>query len=130
MMRNMALLALVIAAGIATPASAQSFVGTWTATANMGDFKSSETLSVTKTDTGYSITGKAIDAPPGSPNAGPGTDVVLEGDKFTYNRTLNAGGNGIVLTYTGTISGDSFTGTADVGGTKIPYTGVRVSTGK
>jgi hypothetical protein len=32
----------------------------------------------------------------------------------------------MVITYMGTVSGDTFTGTVELGGTKVPFTGVRV----
>jgi len=35
-----------------------------------------------------------------------------------------------VLTYTGVVSGDKFTGTAEVGGFQVPYNGVRAKAGK
>jgi hypothetical protein len=115
----------------AMPASAQSFLGAWTATAHLdGGAESYETLGVARAGNSYSVIGKAINPPPGAPDAGPGTDIVLEGDKFSYKRALDFGGNGIVIAYAGTVSGNTFTGTADVGGMKIPYTGVRVPAGK
>lgn len=130
-MRKIAALGIILAAAFATPACAQSFIGEWTATAHLdGGMESSETLSVTKTGTGYSVTGKPIDPQPGAPEAGPGLDVVIEGDKFSYTRALTIGVNEIEINYAGTVSGDTFTGTAELGGMKIPYTGVRVPTGK
>jgi hypothetical protein len=119
------------ALGFATPAFGQSFVGAWTATAHLdGGQQSQETLSVTKADMGYLITGKAVNPQPGAPEAGPGTDVMIDGDKFSYKRSLSLNGNTIEIVYTGTVSGDSFTGTAELFGTKIPYTGVRIPAGK
>lgn len=130
-MRYPAAAALVLTMTFATTAQAQSFVGEWTATAHLdGGLETSETLTVTKLDSGYAITGKAIGAPPGMPEAGPATEVVLEGDNFSYKRTLNTGGSGIEITYAGTVSGDTFTGTAELTGTKVPYTGTRVQTRK
>jgi hypothetical protein len=83
----------------------------------------SETLSVVRTDTGYAITAKlTVPGPEGSPEAGPGTDIVLDGDTFSYKRSLGA----LVITYAGVVSGNTFTGTAEVGEFRVPYTGVRV----
>ena len=36
----------------------------------------------------------------------------------------------VVLTYAGVVSGDKFTGTAEVGGFQVPCNGVRTKTGK
>lgn len=128
-MRKMA--ALFLAAALATPAFGQSFVGSWIATAHLdGGIESLERLSVGRTDSGYSIAGKPVDPTPGGIEAGPGIDIVIEGDRFSYKRKLTFDGNELVITYEGTVSGDAFTGTAEVGGTRIPYTGERVPGGK
>jgi hypothetical protein len=127
-MRKMAVLGLVLAAAVATPAFAQSFVGQWTATAHLdGGAEVSEALSVAKTATGFSITAKPpAGTPEGAPQAGPGTNIMLDGNKFSYDRSIDVGGgNVLVISYSGVVSGDSFTGTAKLGDMPIPYTGVR-----
>jgi hypothetical protein len=127
-MRKMAVLGIVLAAALATPAFAQSFVGQWTATAHLdGGMDISEALSVTKTANGFSITSKPpAGTPEGAPQAGPGTDVMIDGDHFSYNRSVDVGqGAPLVISYSGTVSGDTFTGTAKVADMPIPYTGVR-----
>jgi hypothetical protein len=129
-MRVFAVSALIFAAAYAAPASAQSFVGGWTATAHTPGGDVSESLIVTKTASGYSVTAKSSEATPGGPEAGPGTDIVLDGDKFTYKRSLDMGGGKLEINYSGVVSGDSFTGTAEVAGTKVPYNGVRVTAAK
>jgi hypothetical protein len=64
--------------------------------------------------------------PEGVPAAGPGTDIVLDGDKFSYTRSIPPDGT-LVITYSGVVSGDTFTGTVDLGGlAQAPYTGVRI----
>ena len=119
------LLAMVFAA----PAFGQSFVGEWTATATTPGGEVSETLSVVKTVGGYAVTAKLIGAQEGAPTAGPGTDIVLDGDRFSYKRTIPTPDGDVVFTYSGVVSGDKFTGTADVGGFQVPYNGVRAKTG-
>jgi hypothetical protein len=125
-MRIAAVLALLLFAGLAGPAFGQSFVGTWTATAETPSGKVSETVTVVKTHDGYAITAKLVGVPEGTPTAGPGTDIVINGDNFSYKRSAGD----LVFTYTGVVSGNTFTGTAEVGGYKIPYSGVRVSADK
>lgn len=121
------LLVAHVAPAFAVPAQGQSFLGEWTATAVTPGGDVSETLTVVKTDKGYAITAKPVVPPPeGTPEAGPGTDIVLDGDKFSYTRSLITPGATIVITYTGVVSGDTFTGTAELGGFEVPYTGVRV----
>jgi hypothetical protein len=113
-----------VAAGLAAPAFGQSFVGEWTATAVTPDGGVSETVKVVRTAGGYEITAKAVVTPaPGTPEAGPGTDIVIDGDRFSYKRSL---GDALVFTYTGVVSGDTFTGTVKLGEFEVPYKGVRV----
>jgi hypothetical protein len=120
-MRVTAVLAFVLLAGLASPAFAQSFVGTWTATADAPTGKVSETVKVTKTADGYAITAQLVGAPVGAPEAGPGTDIVLNGDSFTYKRSIGD----LVITYSGVVMGNTFTGTVEMTGYKLPYNGVR-----
>ena len=129
-MDSNARLALVLVATLfAAPAFGQSFVGEWTATATTPGGEVSEALSVVKTASGYAVTAKLIGAAEGSPTAGPGTDVVLDGDRFSYKRTIATPDGDVVLTYSGIVSGDKFTGTAEVGGFQVPYNGVRSKSG-
>ena len=125
-MRTTAVLAFALLAGLAAPAFGQSLVGTWTATAESPGGKVSETITCVKTDDGYAITAKLIGVPEGTPTAGPGTDIVLNGDSFSYKRSVGD----LVFSYTGVVSGNTFTGTAQIGEFKVPYNGVRVSDGK
>jgi len=125
-MRITATLAFVAFTCLAAPAFGQSLVGTWNATAETGGTKVSETVTCVKTSDGYAITAKLIGVPEGTPEAGPGTDIVLSGDSFSYKRSAGD----LVITYTGVVSGNTFTGTAEIGGFKVPYTGVRVAAAK
>ena len=117
-------LMLVAALVIEEPAFAQSFLGKWTATAHTPGGETSEILIVIRTDDGYSITAKLAgpDAD-GRPEAGPGEEIVLEGDSFSYKRTLGE----LEIIYEGIVSGDTFTGTAQILGVHVPYTGVRLA---
>ena len=126
-MRITAALAFVSLMALAAPAFSQSFVGEWTATAETANGKVSETVKVVKTADRFVITAK-LDVPPpqGTPEAGPGTDIVLDGDHFSYKRTVMTPGGSLVITYTGTVSGDTFTGIADLGFGQVPYNGVRI----
>ncbi len=122
-------LVLFIALAPAFPAtpSSPSFLGEWTATAHATTGDTSETVKVTQTPDGYAITAKLIAVSAGTPEAGPGEQIVLDGDHFSYQRKLSFGDNTLVITYTGVVSGDTFTGTVDLGGLgKFPYTGVRI----
>jgi hypothetical protein len=112
------------------PAYAQSFVGKWTATAVTPGGGISETLTVVKTADGYSIDAKLV-APgaEGAPEAGPGTEIVLDGDRFSYKRTLTTPDGSLTITYAGVVSGDTFTGTVDLGFAQAPYNGVRIRDG-
>ena len=129
-MYSKARLAFVLLATLfAAPAFGQSFVGTWTATATTPGGEVSETLSVVKTADGYAVTAKLVGVAEGTPTAGPCTDIVLEGDRFSYKRTITTPDGDVVLTYSGVVSGDKFTGTAEVGEFQVPYNGVRTKAG-
>lgn len=129
-MRTTAASGLVLVAALATPAFGQSLVGKWTATAATPGGEVSETLTVVKTDDGYVITAKLVEAvSEGTPEAGPGTDIVLDGDRFSYKRTVTTPGGALEITYTGVVSGDKFTGTVDLGFAQAPYSGVRIRDG-
>ena len=125
---GLVLVGLLAAPVLATPGEGPSFLGEWTATAETLGGGVSETLKVVKTDKGYAITAKLVEPPPeGSPEAGPGTDIVLDGDKFSYKRSITTPEGALVISYTGVVSGDRFTGTVDLGGfAQAPYTGVRI----
>jgi hypothetical protein len=115
---------VVVVAAFAMPAVGQSFVGEWTATAVTPGGEVSETVTVVKTDNGYQITAKLVVPPAdGTPEAGPGTEIVLDGDRFSYKRSV---GDTFVLTYSGVVSGDTFAGTVSIGEFAVPYTGKRL----
>src|SRR5215471_8223775 len=124
-MRTTAALTFVLFACFTAPAFAQSLVGTWTATAEAPGGKVSETVTVVKTADGYSINATLVGAE-SAPQAGPGTDIVIDGDKFSYKRSMGD----LVITYSGVVSGNTFTGQVQIGDFKVPYNGVRVSGGK
>jgi hypothetical protein len=122
-------LALVLAAAtLATPASAQSFLGRWTATAVAPGGAVSEELTATRTEQGYAVTVQPIgELPPDLPRAGPPVEIVLEGDSFSFKRVVDIPDMEIVAVYKGTVSDDTFTGTVEVAGFVVPYTGLRSS---
>jgi|HubBroStandDraft_5_1064220.scaffolds.fasta_scaffold79942_2 hypothetical protein len=125
-MRIKAALALLFLMALGAPAFGQSFVGKWTATANSPGGSSSETLTIVKVANGFVITGKPVAPAPEGMAAGPGLDVALDGNRFSYKRTLTIPGGIIVITYSGVVSGDTFSGTAQIGGATVAYTGVRI----
>jgi len=126
-MRILGLTALITA--IAAPASAQSFVGEWRATAQVPDGTTiSETILVEKVAEGYAITARDVEPPSADgTSAGPGIDIVIEGDTFSYKRLARTPQGDLEIVYKGTVSGDSFTGTGEIGGFSVPYNGVRTS---
>jgi hypothetical protein len=129
-MRITAVLTFIVVAGLASPAFAQSFVGTWTASADSPAGKVSETVKCVKTKDGFAITAKLVGAPEDTPQAGPGMEIVVNGDSFSYKRTLSTPQGDLVITYSGTVSGNTFAGMAQIGDFKVPYNGVRVTDAK
>jgi hypothetical protein len=129
-MRAVALSLSLAALAFAVPAAAQSFVGEWRATAQVPDGTISETLTVSKTADGYTITSRDVTPPsPEGMVAGAGADIVIEGDTFSYKRIVATPQGDLEIIYKGTVSGDTFTGTGEVGGFSVPYNGVRVVPG-
>jgi hypothetical protein len=125
--------AILVAMTISVPAFAQSFLGQWTATADVQGTKVAETLTVTKTDDGYALAAKPeVEPPPGAPTAGPGIEIVIEGDNFSFKRVLDFGGQSVNIFYEGVVSGDTFTGAAEIDGfpNAVAYNGVRISDGE
>ncbi|MEJ0098322.1 MAG: hypothetical protein WDO12_00660 [Pseudomonadota bacterium] len=131
MRMSSAVLELALIAGFVSPvfAADSPFVGKWTATAAAATGNASEIVTVVRAADGYAITAKLVAPVPGQPEAGPGKDIVLEGDHFSYKRTLSVGGNELVILYTGVVTGDRFTGTIELASVKIPFTGVRIKDG-
>ena len=122
-MRITTALAFVLVTTFSAPTFAQSFVGEWTASAETPGGTVSETIKVAKAGDSVTITAHVVGLPEGAPEAGPGTDVVLNGDRFSYKRSIGD----LVITYTGVVSGDTFTGEAAIGDAKVPYNGVRTT---
>jgi len=125
-MRILHVIAFLSAAGLAAPASAQEFLGTWSATATTPGGDVFEELTVVEEGDGYAVTGKLVGASAGGPEGGPGYEVKLEGDSFTYKRAVKIPDGDLAISYAGTVEGDSFTGTAQIEGfPPVPYKGVR-----
>ena len=98
-MRIAAVLMFVLLGAFAAPAFGQSFVGQWTATAITQGGNVSETLTVVKTADGYEIKAElVVPAPEGTPQAGPGREIDLDGNKFSYKRTLTTPDGSLVIT--------------------------------
>ena len=127
-MRVLALSVLLAAGTFAAPASAQSFVGEWRATAQAPDGEISEKLAVTRTADGYAIVGSDVQPPsPSGMEAGPGIDIAIEGDTFAFRRIVKTPQGDLEIIYKGTVSGDTFTGTGEIMGFVVPYNGVRIA---
>ncbi len=129
-MRIVATSVLCVAAALSAPASAQSFVGEWRATAQAPDGQITEKLTVTKTADGYAIVGSDVQPPsPTGTTAGPGVDIEIDGDTFAFKRVVKTPQGELEIVYKGTVSGDTFTGTGEVMGFSVPYNGVRIAPG-
>lgn len=126
-MRRIAASALALTALLGAPALAQS-AGTWatTATTPQGTFTSTWTLVDGETDTI-----EVADAPPpGAPAGAPPmestiSDVVIDGGAFSFKRVLTTPQGPIELSYTGTVDGDTMTGSATSSFGAVPFTGTR-----
>jgi hypothetical protein len=130
-MRKPLIVLAAAAAAFAVPASAQSFLGTWTATATTPGGEVTEELTVVEDGEGHAVTGKLLGASAGGPEGSPGYEVELEGDSFSYKRAVTIPGSELEIAYSGTVEGDTFTGTATFEGfDAVPYNGVRKQEGE
>jgi hypothetical protein len=110
-MRIIAASLIAAAAFAAAPAFGQSLVGAWSAKV-------------------VTPQGEFAEPAPGGPAggaAGPSeaTGVALDGDNFAFNRSVTTPQGAIDIAYAGTVSGDTFTGTATTSFGEMAYTGER-----
>jgi hypothetical protein len=133
MFRTIRLAALAVGASlIAVPAFAADspVVGTWATVAEteMGNFEA--TMTVAEASDGYSI--EMVDASMAGPNgsAAPAmastiSDVKVDGSKFSFKRTIDFQGQGMVLSYEGAVDGDTLTASANSDFGAVPVKGTR-----
>lgn len=131
MLRKFAFAAALASASFAAPAFAASpTVGTWdiVAETQMGKFES--TMTVAEAGGAYTvdIQDKPATAPDGSVQpAMPSkvSDVKVDGNAFSFKRTIDFQGQSIALSYAGTVDGDKLTATANSDFGPTPITGTR-----
>src|SRR5690606_22072304 len=120
------------AALISAPALAADspVVGTWATVAEtqMGNFES--TLTVAEEGGAYTV--EMADAPMTGPDgsAAPAmastiSDVKVDGASFSFKRTIDFQGQGMVLSYSGTVDGDTLTAEANSDFGAVPVKGTR-----
>jgi hypothetical protein len=133
MIRTIRFAALTAAASLlATPALAADspVVGSWSTVAEteMGNFES--TMTVAEADGSYTV--EMVDAPMTGPDgsAAPAmastiSDVQVDGSKFSFKRTIDFQGQGMVLSYSGTVDGNTLTAEANSDFGAVPVKGTR-----
>jgi hypothetical protein len=118
-MRNIAIaIGLIL---VSAPAyAASSATGSWdvVVTAVQGVFPS--TVTFEETDEGYAIT--VDDAALGPREA---SDVTVDGDSFSFTRTLDFGRGPEAYVYSGTVEGDAMTGAVDSSIGAMTFAGTR-----
>ena len=133
MFKTVRLAALVAAASlVAVPALAADspVAGTWAIVADtqMGKFES--TMTVAEAAGAYTVA--IVDGPMTGPDGQPMpamastiSEVKVEGNGFTFKRTIDFQGQAIALSYAGTVEGDKLTATANSDFGPTPITGTR-----
>jgi hypothetical protein len=127
-MRVMLLIAAVGGLALAAPALAQ-VEGEWAAAAETPQGAFEFGLTVAAADGGHTVA--IADAPPpGAPAGAPAmestiSDVVVDGDKLTFKRSITTPQGPMELNYELTASGDTLSGTANSSFGAIPITGTR-----
>ena len=104
---------------IAPLALAADIAGTWTITFEGAQGTRTNELTVVQTETGYS----------GSLTGQRGTteleSIAVEGADFSFSFTMQAPAGELDITYSGTVSGDTLTGTIAAPMGSVPFTGAR-----
>ena len=133
MFKTVRFAALAAAASlIAAPALAADspVAGTWAIVADtqMGKFESTMTVA----ESGGAYTVAIVDQPMTGPDGAPMpamastiSEVKVEGNGFTFKRTIDFQGQAIALSYAGTVEGDKLTATANSDFGPTPITGTR-----
>lgn len=132
MLKKIAFAAALAGASFAAPAFAagSAAVGTWdiVAETQMGKFES--TMTVAEAGGAYAVdiqdkpaTGPDGSAMPAMPSKV--SDVKVEGNAFSFKRTIDFQGQAIALSYSGTVDGDKLTATANSDFGPTPITGTR-----
>ncbi len=132
MFRQSIFAALAAATMIPAPAYAQSSpaVGTWAteSVTDFGTFKADLTIA----QSGASYTVAMVDEPRTGPDGAPAptmastfSDVTVNGANFAFKRTIDFQGQAMVLSYTGSVDGNTLTATANSDFGAIPVKGTR-----
>jgi hypothetical protein len=122
--------AILAAALFGAPALAQSAaLGDWATVIETPQGTFNVGMSISEADGGYAV---AFDEtpPPGTPADAPPmestvSDVVVDGNAFSFKRMLTTPQGPIELTYEGMVDGDSLTGTATSSFGAVPIAGTR-----
>lgn len=132
MLRKIAFAAALAATAFAAPAFAAGSpaVGAWdiVAETQMGKFESTMTVAEAGGAYTVAIEDKPATGPDGSPMpamASTISEVKVEGNAFSFKRTIDFQGQAIALSYAGTVDGDKLTATANSDFGPTPITGTR-----
>jgi hypothetical protein len=128
-MRRLIASAFVLAALAGAPALAQSAVGDWAISVETPNGTFESVMMISNTGDAYAVEfddppppGTPADAPPMESTV---SDVVVDGSSFSFKRVLTTPQGPFELTYTGTVDGDSLTGSATSAFGDVPITGTR-----
>jgi hypothetical protein len=133
MLKSVRFAALAAAASLfAAPALAADspVAGTWAIVADtqMGKFESTMTVAEAGDAYTVAIVDKPMNGPDGQPMpamASTISEVKVEGNSFTFKRTIDFQGQAIALSYAGTVDGNNLTATANSDFGPTPITGTR-----
>ncbi len=125
-----ALLTTAVLTMDAAPVSAQNLAGVWEITRETGRGTFTQTLTLTVE--GSTVTGtmafqggRGGGGGGGGPQSFPVSDGTVNGNQFSFTVTLSFNGNDIAQMYSGTIDGETLTGTIRGGRGDQPFTAKR-----
>ncbi len=99
-----------------------NLTGTWSITVQTSEGTQQGTATLTMAPDG-TLTG-SVTGPPGTAAVEKGW---VSGNKFSFTVTMNLGEGPVPLTFSGTVEGNTMTGTLSVGGDALPFTATRPS---
>jgi hypothetical protein len=118
---------ILAAASLGGSALAQSspVIGAWDTTLQTPGGVFSATMTFAEAEGGYTVEIDDVPYPGYEPVENGIGDIVVEGDSFSFKRTMNSPEGPFDISYTGAVDGDSLTGEATSVYGPMPISGMR-----
>lgn len=111
--------------GAGALAQSSPVIGAWTIAADTPQGRFETTLTFSQAGGAYVANLAAVAIPEFAPAEDVITDVVIDGDSFSFTRTITTPQGPLQIHYSGTVEGDSLAGEASSAGGAAAITGTR-----